>query len=230
MFLIIFFLLYNDIEEGITQKSIVHFKARFDKLLNSFLQKFIGIENDELFDYSYKISLKLLLALYGAFIFYVFFIGIPNYIPYLIIFSFLLVIAFTTPKRLKRNFLLSARHAKTLSVFVIAGVIIIWINDAIEGTNFLTLILEEIKKPVITQSKLSGISETTIWTWMGMLLLGTLLFIAATWLLLRIFMLFNLSLFKGFTKMCFWLNKDNPLKPAYVTIQIGVVLFSYFFT
>lgn len=230
VFVIVFFLVYNEIGGSITQKNFVKIKRSFDLLLFRFLRLFAFTHNKELFHTCYSITIKLLRAFFVGFIVFVLLGGTPEYTPFLIIGTAFLIISFTSPKQLKLDFVNGFKFWTTVILFNILGLCLFWLIDLTEGTNHLTVFINMFRAPIALGEKQLGVSQTTVWMLLALTVIFLIVFFATMWLILRTSMLICFTLLKGYSRVCFCLNKKYPLKPAYLSGQLIIVLISYFTT
>ncbi|HLW31188.1 MAG TPA: hypothetical protein VKX40_02925 [Aequorivita sp.] len=213
---IAFFLFYFSIGTKITNKKIKKLKQEFDYFTFKNLKKFAISSNKVLFDSYYKICIKLLRAfLISAMLLSL--IGFkPIHSAYLLVFTALLLISFTSAKQYKLDLI----ENLTLLMFIGIAFSSIWF---IYPSQLQELNLAFSNDINLTASALGITKETLL-----ILLAATLLYMVFSklilWLVMKTLMEITFTIFKGFAKLSFWLNKRRPMAAAHLMISIVILI------
>lgn len=217
---IAFFLFYFSIGTKITNKKIKKLKQEFDYFTFKNLKKFAISSNKVLFDSYYKICIKLLRAfLISAMLLSL--IGFkPIHSAYLLVFTALLLISFTSAKQYKLDLIENLKSCSTLLMFIGIAFSSIWF---IYPSQLQELNLAFSNDINLTASALGITKETLL-----ILLAATLLYMVFSklilWLVMKTLMEITFTIFKGFAKLSFWLNKRRPMAAAHLMISIVILI------
>lgn len=225
--LAVFFYLYHGIGSKITNKYLLQKKRTFNLWTFKKVRHFAFSRTRQLMEEYYSLSKWLLRLAVISFITIRLMGGIPVISPFLFLAAVLLLIAFTSPKQLKLDYINALKfHGQGLLSSVL-GVILIWLVDWYEGSDFLNQIVNALFEPINQIQQQRGYPVWFFWTIIGIGLIAILLIQLFSWAVLTLSMKAVIFTLKQLAKFCFWLNFRRPHEPAYLIFQITSLIVSF---
>ena len=232
--IILFFLFYNAIGKNktITHRWFVRKQRYFDVKTARWLLKIKRLSFRDINEVSFKKLeyIPILLVVIGFLLLIIFpkNTSVVNLLVIGVIIIPFILIGLTSSKRLLQIIKKNIKTTLSFILMTFAAVILLLLSGEKE---LLKTIIEELSKPInmIYLEFINSDPNLDFFSPLGLLFtillsLGLLYFL--TWVVLRIVTKLVLWLLVGFGKLCHTLNNNSPLKPFYLLIQIGSVIFS----
>lgn len=106
----------------------------------------------------------------------------------------------------------------------------LWVNDLLTGKQLLQDFFGFAFEPVNIMVQQMGINHTLFWAMFVAVLIIGISFNVIFWLILHGTMRVVFSLCRLYAKLCLWLNRKQPLKPAYIISKSIIILIAHFST
>lgn len=227
LILVVFFTLYNGIESKIKHKKVIQFNKWIDSKSRLLIKNFAFKSNRELFNYLYNKNRKLfifLLVITFAFL-KLDFLAFP--ISLIFIISMILNAILISKEDFKKEV---KNSAKIWGFGILSTTILIflaWFYKDSKEYEPIRQVGYIFKKQFEEGADMLGIGLTTyvLLLLFGILLLATIYFFVG--LVLRGVVWLLLLILKCYTKLCFSLNKRQPLKPFYLLSKTIIIIISY---